>query len=302
VLIACGSIQELHCRKKRHHKGSEDPAECGQQEDYRKSMPVTNVARPFRQRGARWRRILALAGLGLGFTLAFGFGHGVSAAHADTPNGITVTGSGTAELPPDQARVSGNVETGAATANDALNQNSQIMLAVIAAVKGFGFADADIKTDRVSVYPLFSSTNSSSSNQPSPPPTIVGYRATNGVTVKVRDLSKIGDLIQGMVGAGINDFNGVQYEMQNPEQLRQMALQAAISDAQAGAQTSASALGVQLGGVLNMTTQSQSAPPVPFAPAPRAVSAAVAPAPPPVMPGPLSASANVTVTYAILGR
>jgi len=245
---------------------------------------------------------MALAGLALALGLMFAVGRGAAVARADTPNGITVSGSGMAQLPPDQAEVSGNVETEAATANDALNQNSQTTQVVIAAVKGVGFADADIKTNRVSVYPLFSSTNSSSANPPAPPPTIVGYRATNGVTVKVRDLSKIGDLIQGMVNAGVNDFSGVQYELQNPEQLRQMALQAAISDAQAGAQTSASALGVRLGGVLNMTTQSQSAPPVPFAaPAPRAASTSIAAPPPPVIPGPLSATANVTVTFAILG-
>jgi uncharacterized protein YggE len=228
-------------------------------------------------------------------------GRAAGAAKADTPNGITVTGSGTAELPPDQAEVSGNVETQAATANDALNQNSQIVQAVIAAVKGFGFSDADIKTTRVSVYPLFSN---SSSSEPSAPPTIIGYRATNGVTVKTKDLGKIGDLIQAMVNAGVNDFSGVQFELQNPEQLRQMALQAAIADAQAGAQTSATALGIRLGGVLNMTTQSQSSPPVPFAPAPRsaALAAPAPPPPPPVNPTPQNATANVTVTYAILGQ
>jgi uncharacterized protein YggE len=244
----------------------------------------------------------AIASLGLALGLALALGPRAAVARADTPNGITVTGSGTAELPPDQAEVSGNVETQAATATDALNQNSQTMQAVLAAVKGFGFSDADIKTNRVSVYPVFSS---SSSNLPNPPPpTIVGYKATNGVTVKVRDLSKVGDLIQGMVNAGVNDFTGVTFELQNPEQLRQMALQAAISDAQSGAQTSATALGVQLGGVLNMTTQSQSAAPVPYAPPPPSPSAALAggAAPPPIRPGPLSASANVTVTYAILGR
>ncbi len=245
------------------------------------------------------RGIIALAlAIALGFT--FALGHGATAAHADTPNGITVSGAGTAELPPDQARVSGNVETQAGTASDALDQNSQTMQAVIAAVKGFGFTDADIQTNRVSVYPLFSSSNASSSNQPATPPTIVGYRATNGLTVKVKDLGKIGDLIQGMVGAGVNDFSGVQYELQNPEQLRQMALQAAISDAQAEAQTAATTLGVRLGGVLNLTTQSTSAPPVPFAAAPRAIAASVA-APPPVIPGPLNATANVTVTFALLG-
>src|ERR1700730_18459631 len=138
----------------------------------------------------------------LGMTL------GAGAARADTPNGITVGGSGTAQLPPDVAHVSGSVDTEAATADDALSQNSQVMQAVINAVKAFGIADADIQTTRVSVYPLFSSTSSSSSNQPAPPPTIVGYRASNGVSVKITDLSKVGNLIQAMVGAGINDFTG----------------------------------------------------------------------------------------------
>jgi uncharacterized protein YggE len=223
-------------------------------------------------------------------------------AYADNPpNGITVSGSGTAELPPDVAHVSGSVDTQAATADDALSQNSQTMQAVISAIKGFGIADADIVTTRVSISPVFSSSANTSSNQPSPPPTIVGYRASNGVRVKISDLSKVGDLIQAMVGAGINNFNGVDYGLQNPEQLRVMSLQAAIADAQQQAQAAASALGVKLGGVLNSTTQFTSAPPVPRA-AVASFAAAPAPPPPPVMPGPQSATTNVTVTYAILGQ
>ena len=221
-------------------------------------------------------------------------------ALADPPNGITVSGSGTAELPPDEAHVSGSVQTEAATADDALGQNSQTMQAVIAAVKAFGVADADISTTRVNVYPLFSST-SSSNNQPAPPPTLVGYRATNGISVKVTDLSKVGDLIQLMVNAGINNFSGVDYSLQNPEQLRVMALQAAIADAQQQAQAAAASLGVRLGGILNFTTQNTSAPPVPRAFAAAAPAPSLAAPPPPVMPSPQSATTNVTVTFAILG-
>jgi uncharacterized protein YggE len=243
---------------------------------------------------------LASAALVLGAGLALVVGQ--TPAHADNPpNGITVSGAGTAELPPDVAHVSGSVDTQAATADDALGQNSQTMLAVISAIKGFGIADADIVTTRVSIYPVFSSNTNSSNNQPSPPPTIVGYRASNGVRVKVSDLTKVGDLIQAMVGAGINNFSGVDYGLQNPEQLRVMSLQAAISDAQQQAQAAAAALGVKLGGVLNSTTQFTSAPPVPRAAVASFAAAAPAP-PPPVMPGPQNATTNVTVTYAILGQ
>lgn len=259
------------------------------------------IARPARQLFRRqWPSLVITAALLA--SLLLGLGPGAASVHADSPpNGVTVSGSGTAELPPDLAHVSGSVDTEAATADDALSQNSQTLQAVISAVKAFGIADADIATTRVSIYPVFSSTSGSSSNQPAPPPTIAGYRASNGINVKVTDLTKVGPLIQVMVSAGINHFGGVDYGLQNPEQLRVMALQAAIADAQQQAQAAAASLGVKLGGVLNSTTQSTSAPPVPRSVAFAAAAPSPAAPPPPVMPGPQTATTTVTVTYAILG-
>jgi len=239
-----------------------------------------------------------LAGMCAAVSLALG--PNANVARADSPpSGITVQGSGSAQLPPDEAHVSGSVETQAGSADDALNENSQTMQTVIAAIKGLGISDDAISTTRVTVDPLFSYP-STSNNQPAAPPTIIGYRATNGVDVKVTDLSKVGDLIQAMVTAGINDFSGVTYDLQNPGQLQIMSLQAAIADGQQQAQAAAAALGVKLGGVLNMTSTSNT-PPVP---APRFAAAALAapsPAPPPVMPGPQTGTTTVTITYAILG-
>lgn len=257
----------------------------------------------FTASGLRLPGLLAVVALAVALGLALMFGPRAPVVRADAPpNGITVSGSGTAQVPPDQATVSGSVETQAATADAALSQNSQTVNAVIAAVQAIGVPVASIQTTNVSVYPIFSSTNSNSSNQPAPPPTIVGYRATNGVSAKLTDLTKVGDVIQTMVTAGVNDFNGVDYGLQNPEQLRQMALQAAIADAQQSAQTAAAALGVKLGGVLNFTVGSTSAPPVP---APRAsfALAAAAPSapPPPTIPVPQMATTDVAVTFAILG-
>jgi uncharacterized protein len=252
-------------------------------------------------RRVRFRGLLAVVTSTLIAALVLSVTPRATVARADTPpNGITVSGSGTAQLPPDQAHVTGTVETQADTADNALSQNSQTVQAVLAAVRAAGVADADIHTTNVSVYPIFSSTNASSSNQPAPPPTIIGYRASNGIDVKVTDLSQVGPIIQTMVNAGVNDFSGVQYGLQNPEQIRQMALQAAVADAQQSAQTAAAAMSVKLGGVLNFTTQSNSAPPVPAA-APLAFSVSAGAAPPPVIPGPQTANVTVTITYAILG-
>lgn len=253
---------------------------------------------------AAWRRATPLT-LSLFAAALLLFAHGATMVRADTPpNGITVNGSGTAELPPDEAKVSGSVQTEAATSADALNQNSTTLQAVIAAAQGLGFASSDITTQGLSIYPVFSQTNASSNGGVTPPPTVVGYRATNGITVTVKDLTQVGGLIQTMVGAGINEFNGVSYQLQNPEQLRVTALQTAIGDAQAQAQAAAASMGVQLGGILNFTEQSTSAPvPRVAAQATFVGTSVAAPAPPPpVQPGPLSGTANVTITYAILGQ
>lgn len=235
-------------------------------------------------------------------------------------NTVTFFGDGTAELPPDLAFLSGSVETEAPTAPAALSQNSRTMEAVIAAMRELGVADPDIRTTGLNVFPVYS--------QPSPPvcgpaptpppgvrvtppvpcgtpqpPTIIGYRATNGIRVRTTDLSKVGDIIQAQVDAGINNFTGIQYGLQNPEQLRILALQAAFADAFAQARAASEAVGVPLGPVVNFSVQFTNAPPVPgvatAAPARTAIPIAAPPALPPVLPGPFSAQTRVSVTFVI---
>jgi len=233
---------------------------------------------------------------------------GVMYAQAENPpNGITVTGQGIAVLPPDQAIVNGSVQTQGSTATDALNANSQVMAGVVAAVTTFS-SKAEIQTSTVGVFPQYSfpTPPQPGQNATPGPPAIIGYQANSSISVKTTDLATLGDLIQTMVNGGLNQFNGVQFTLVDPEQLRLMALQAAIGDAEQQAQAAAAALGVRLGGVLNFTTQFNSAGPVPFAtsaPPPPALAPVRAPtSPPPVIqPGPLSAISSVIVTFAILG-
>ncbi len=225
------------------------------------------------------------------------------------PNGITVVGQGVASLPPDEAVISGSVQVQAPTAADALQQASQGAQAVASAARAFS-GKVDVQTTTINVYPQYSYPQPGQPGTPGPP-SIVGYQAASGVTVKTTDLASVGDLIQAVVTAGLNQFNGVQFVLVNPEQLRDMALQAAIADAQQQAQTAAAALGVQLGAVVNFTTQFNSAGPVPFGtvgPVPPAAARAAGPAALPgnggafVQPGPLDATASVVITYAILNR
>lgn len=259
------------------------------------------------------------------------------------PNTITVTGNGYANQNPDVASVSGQVQAQATTSADAVNQVTQSIQAVIAAAKAFGAADADIQTSGISLFPLLTQPvypaptcvftppgvpvpptptappgvatpvplPPCATPPPSPtpiPPMIYAYQASEGITVRTSDLTHIGDLIGDLIGAGLTNFSGPFYSVQDPEALRARAVQAAMTDAQTIAQALATAAGVQLGPLLSVTTGYVNSPfPIPSAipaPPPPAAFATVIPRPAPqvavAQPGPLSGQANVTASYQIL--
>lgn len=257
------------------------------------------------------------------------------------PSSITVTGNGSAAQSPDIASVSGQIQAQASAASDAVNQATQTLQAVIAAAKGFGAADADIQTSGLSLFPLFTQpqypaptcvyTAPGASLVPTPPvppgaptptplppcakppapatpapPTIYAYQATEGITVKTTDLAHVGDLIAGLIGAGLTNFSGPSYSVQNLEALRVQAVESAMADAQTIAQAIAVSAGVQLGPLLSVTTGYINTPPsfpnsIPAPPPPVPVVTAVPTViSVPAQPGALSAQANVTASYAIL--
>ena len=249
----------------------------------------------------RHRRLAALLTIVVLLSPALLMAGGREHIHADGPprNGITMTAEGTATLPPDVARISGTIETRAETAADALGQNTDILNAVIAAVKTLGATDRDIRTSGVRRDPINA-----------PGGGVTGYRALNGISIRTTDLTKIGDLIQAMVGANITNIQNVDYALQDPDQLQLLAVESAIANARRRGEAVAAALGVRLGVALDFSFGTR-APvtatplPAPPPPPPTAVAARAAPAPPPpppVMPTSFSASSQVTVTFAIQGQ
>lgn len=294
---------------------------------------------------ARWRRTsllglsLLLGALLLSHLPAV---HGQTpGSFAPGQNSITVTGSGSASQSPDIASVAGKVQARATTSSDAVNEASQTLQAVIAAAKTFGASDADIQTSGLSLYPLFTPAQypapsciytppgappaptpavppgapmptplpacATPPTSPTPiPPAIYAYQATEGITVKTTDLNHIGNLIADLVNAGLTNFSGPSYGVQNPQNLEVRAVQAAIADAQTIAQAIATASGVQLGPLLNVTTgyvntSALQQVPVPASP-PLIPVPTVVPTtlPIPVQPSTLSAQANLTASYAIV--
>jgi uncharacterized protein YggE len=209
------------------------------------------------------------------------------------PRTLTVSGTGVAYLTPDIAYVSIGVHTentDAATAVSANNTNSQ---KVIDALKNYGIADKDIQTTNFSIYPQQQVDNQGK------PTGQINYVVDNTVYVTVRDLSKIGNLLDTVVQAGANSINSIQFDVTDRTKALSDARQAAIADAKAQAQEVASAAGVTLGSVQSIDVTGGSTPPVPVYQAKGAGPMVESAASVPVNPGQLTVTISVNVVYQI---
>jgi uncharacterized protein YggE len=156
------------------------------------------------------------------------------------PSAISVTGEASVSVPPDQAQIDGGVSTEAKTAREASDANNAAMGKVLLALKGAGIDEKDYQTSRLSLQPQYAPNRSG----PSP---VVGYRATNRVTIKLRDVTKVASMIDVLVGAGANDIGGINFMVSQASKLLDEAREQAIADARRKAQIYAKAAGVTLG-------------------------------------------------------
>jgi uncharacterized protein YggE len=155
---------------------------------------------------------------------------------------ITVVGEGIATARPDMGVVTVGVVTQAPRARDALAQNSKSMGDVIAAVKETGIESRDIETSQISLQPQYSYPQGGTRE----PPKLVAYQASNNVTIRVRDLDKLGTLLDRLVTSGANQIRGVELTVAEPGPLRDTARAAAMKDAARKAGILADAAGVRI--------------------------------------------------------
>ena len=207
---------------------------------------------------------------------------------------IRVAGTGEVKVAPDQAHIDLAVETFAATAKAAGEENARKMERVIQALVRGGVARTDVETRNYAVYPEYLPNDTSST------PRIRGYRVSNMVTVRTGDLGRVGGLLDAALGAGANRVEGEQVCLKNPADASNRALQNAVRDARASAEAMASALGVRLGRVLDASTSSE--PPRPYPAAMMRMDmelASFAKAPTPIQPGEQTVTSTVWLVYAI---
>jgi uncharacterized protein len=203
------------------------------------------------------------------------------------PPAISVTGEATVSVPPDQAQIDGGVTSDAKTAREASDANNAAMGKVLLALKGAGIDEKDYQTSRLSLQPQYAPNRSG----PSP---VVGYRASNRVTVKLRDVAKVANIIDVLVGAGANELGGINFMVSQASKLLDDAREKAIADARRKAEIYAKAAGVALGEPLNISEEGGSGPPV-F----RSKMAAPMAASAPVAQGEETLSVSVSVSWAI---
>jgi len=203
---------------------------------------------------------------------------------------ITVTGTGKVTLTPDIAYISIGVHTENASATEAVSGNSSQAQAVITAIKGLGVADKDIQTTDFSINPQ-QQTDANGKV------TGILYVVDNTVYVTVRDLTKLGDLLDSTVNAGANNINSIQFDVADKTAALSQARLAAVADARKQADELTKATGVTLDVVQSISYYDTTAPvTVQYA---RADVAGPVAASVPVQAGSMQIYTTVTIVYGL---
>lgn len=188
--------------------------------------------------------LLAMALLAAGCSATSSSRTGLAeAAQAESKATIKVVGSGEALGQPDKAQVTVGVETFAQAVNDATEENDATIEALLTALKKSGIKNEDIQTSN---YSLWAEQRYGDNG----PEGIAGYRISNQVTVVIRDVDKVGDVLSAVTAAGANSIYGVVFSVADPAAMEAEAREEAIADAQQRADSIAELSGLSLGPII----------------------------------------------------
>ncbi|MCC7247223.1 MAG: SIMPL domain-containing protein [Lysobacter sp.] len=218
----------------------------------------------------------------------------VAAPASTTTDGtlLSVSAEAKATRVPDVATMSTGVVTQAADANGALRANAEEMNKVMSAVKAAGIAERDVQTSGISIYPQYRYAENK-------PPVITGYQASNTVNLKVRDIAKLGKVLDALVASGANQVNGPNFEIDQPEEAYDEARRNALAKAQARAEMYAKTLGLRVRRIVSIDEGTGYQPPVMLRMAAKTMAMDAMESP--VSPGESTLSANLNVVFE-LGR
>jgi uncharacterized protein YggE len=199
---------------------------------------------------------------------------------------LDVVATGEVTRVPDIVRINAGVVTQAPTATEAIRQNAARMERVRAALRRAGVADRDIQTSSISLQPDYRYAE----NQP---PQLTGYRASNDVNVRFRDIAGSGAILDALVAEGANQINGPSLEIDRPEAALDEARTVALRNARARAELYARSLGMRVVRIVSVSEAGASPP----APMPVMRMQAADSAQTRIEPGQQTLSASLTVSF-----
>ncbi len=247
---------------------------------------------PARHVRTRW----LAGGVTAGLLAAMLAGASIMPAAAQDPSAkpehtLSVSGTGSVSVKPDVADVTVGVTVQRDNAGDAAADAANVMDAVITAIKALGIAEEDIQTTTLSLSPVYDYDRS--------PYRLVGYTASNLVTITVRDLTKVGPVIDAATGAGATDVNSISFRLSDQTAAETEAREMAVLAARAKADTIATAAGTEITGIISISETNAPVPmPVYFGEA-DAAGAREASAPTPVLAGTIEVRVDVAIVYSI---
>jgi len=209
---------------------------------------------------------------------------------------IHVTGEGSVDVAPDMAVLALTVTREAETARLALDANSDAMKNILAALQAEGIAERDLQTSNFSIQPKYVYPPARPSGERKQR-RIVGYTVRNSLTVRVRDIKRVGAILDRSVTLGINEGGNIMFTNDNPSAAISQARTQAMKEAVTKANTLAKAAGVEVGKILEISEQSFPSRPVPMMRAEMAMAKSADAVP--LAAGENTYKVNVSVSFAI---
>ncbi|MCL5435822.1 MAG: SIMPL domain-containing protein [Patescibacteria group bacterium] len=165
---------------------------------------------------------------------------------------ITISATGEVESSPDLAVANISVTTEGKDPKTVQDQNSDKINKVTKYLKDSGIAEADIKTQNYNLYPRYDYTDNRQ--------VLAGYTLYQTVTIKMRDLTKVGEIMKGVVENGANAIDSLTFTIDKPNDIRQEARKKALENAKAKAEELAKVAGLSLGKVKSFSESGDSMP------------------------------------------
>ena len=210
---------------------------------------------------------------------------------------LTINAEATVKREPDIAYITAGVQEERETAAEAMQAQAKSMTGVFDALEAAGVAKKDMQTSNFGLWPKYEYTETKQKDGSSKgTQRLVGYTASNQLTIKVRDLDNLGTTLDSLVNAGGNTFNGLSFALDDDTEVMEEARRKAMQEAQARAELYAQAAGLR---VLRIVTINESGgyTPAPMPMARMAVAKLADSASTPVAGGEVGYSASVNVTY-----